>query len=134
MIRFLPLVLLLAGCIQPPTGWTVLNGTSAQEAEAQALVAATRAVTGQPMPSGVINLVTKPYGLDGTCNVPPPYHVAGCSYGDSLAVLIMPPLLGPDLTATALPHELCHAALGAGEAQANACGAKVVIEYQKSNP
>ena len=109
-MRYLP-ALLLAGCLHAPTGWTILNATEEQEQQAQGLVEAARTVTGSPMPGGTIRLETTPYGLDGKCGASTA-HVSGCSYSpESIVVLIMPPLLGPDLVSTALPHELCHAGL-----------------------
>lgn len=131
MIRALPL-LLLAGCLHAPQRWAFINATPEQEAQAEGLIRAARVVTGAELGGGSIRLETKPYGLDGTCGVSLPDHVAGCTYygiEPEIEVLIMPPRFGPDLTTTALPHELCHAALGPGEAQADACGALVVQEY-----
>jgi hypothetical protein len=121
------LLLALAACLSPPDGWQILNATPEQEAQAQDLITATRAVTGASMPRGVIRLETEPYGLDGKCGVTTA-HVSGCAYSpESIVVLVMPPLLGPDLSTTALAHELCHSALRSpDEAAAEACVAKVL--------
>jgi hypothetical protein len=118
--------LLLAACLSPPDGWQILNATPEQEAQAFDLLAATRAVTGASMPRGVIRLETVPFGLDGKCGVTTS-HVSGCSYSpESIVVLVMPPLLGPDLSTTALVHELCHSALGVSDSTADACAAQVL--------
>jgi hypothetical protein len=112
----------------------VLNATPEQKEQAAALVEATRAVTGAALTDGVISLTTVPYGLDGTCGVAPPRHVSGCSYGNQIEVLVMPPLLGPDLGNTALPHELCHQVVGLDEALANSCAQSVILAYQGIRP
>lgn len=39
-----------------------------------------------------------------------------------------------DLTCSALAHELCHAATGMGDGQADACALIVNLEYRKSLP
>jgi hypothetical protein len=121
------LLLALAACLSPPDGWQILNATPEQEAQAFDLLAATRAVTGAAMPRGVIRIETEPYGLDGKCGVTTA-HVSGCSYSpESIVVLVMPPLLGPDLLSTALPEELCHAALlSVSDDEAGKCAARVL--------
>lgn len=137
MKRLAMLLVVLAAC-GPHTkaGWTVINATPEQEVQAQDLVTAARVATGAELRGGFIILVTTPYGLDGGCPLPPGYtHISGCAIGDQLSVLIAPPLLGPDLTTTALPHELGHLACATDdEAQANACGARIVQEYQREHP
>ena len=123
-MRFAPL-LALAGCLHVPSGWTVVNATSEQEAQAQALVTAIRAVTGAEMPHGVITLETRPYGLDGKCGTTTA-HVSGCSYSATdLVVLVMPPLLGPDLYSTALAHELAHAVGAESEEETSEVAGKI---------
>ena len=128
-MRYLP-ALLLAGCLHAPTGWQIVNASPEQEVQAQALVAAARTVTGSPMPGGTIRLETTPYGLDGKCGASTA-HVSGCSYSpESIVVLIMPPLLGPDLVSTALPHELCHAGMeSVSDAIAESCSQMVINRY-----
>jgi len=116
------LLLLLSACLHAPSGWKIINASPEQELQAQDLISAARAVTGAKLERGVIRLETTPYGLDGHCGTTTA-HVSGCSYSpESIVILIMPPLLGPDLINTALPHELCHAGLKSADCdRAEAC-------------
>jgi hypothetical protein len=121
-------LLLLSACANAPKGWSVVGGSPEQQAQALRMVEVAKGIV--PLPAdGGIQIVTTPYGLDGQCPARPGLHVSGCAYvGPSIAILVMPPLLGPELSTTALAHELCHAG-GVGEAGAEDCAALVTQGY-----
>jgi hypothetical protein len=122
-----------------PAPW-VLSGplTAEQTDQAQRIVAASKIVCPDAndylKKGGKIIFAAGPYALDGACPVPVGYHVAGCDEPGRVDVLLDPTTgHGPDLTTTALAHELCHLGLEKGmtlasEGQANACAVLVHAE------
>lgn len=126
-MKYLPVLLLLA-CGFDPHGWVVTNATAEQESEALALVDIARNLTGAALPYGEIDVVTKPFGLDGWCGSGG--HISGCTWGPVIGVLVMPDRgLGPDLIDTALPHELGHVTGARTEDEATKTGQMIVALY-----
>jgi hypothetical protein len=119
-MRYLPLII-LAACLSPPPGWTVVNATPEQTTQALGMVEAARTVTGAALSDGFVT-VAADLGMRGV------KHVTGTSYtlNGQCAVEVLTDM-------AALPHELCHCA-GVSEAEADHCGQMVDAEYRRMYP
>jgi hypothetical protein len=124
-------LLLALGCPGPPPGWTVSGGTPAQQAQALELLDAARVVApGSLAGDGGIGIVTS-----GEIPMYCLQLAAGCAYSTPSGRAVVVCLDVPDLTLSALPHELAHLALNSrDQVAADQVGALIVAEYRSSHP
>jgi len=140
-VRLALLALLAAGCAHAParpTAWTVTGGTPEEQAQALAIVQA--AVRLYPsLPPQEVHLLP---AIDRPCGyrLPEPdgvYHYAGC-VASGVWVLWPHPRCHPDLTCSALSHELCHLALNVwgndkeSQGRVDACALLITQEYRRA--
>ena len=132
MSRLVPILLFLSACATPPPqGWTVTGGTPTQQVQALDLLGMGR------------NLHPGTLGGDGGIAIVSPSDMLtyclgpynGCAYtspeGRATAVV----LDVPDLTLSALPHELCHLISNTdSQVSADTCGTEIVTFYRKAHP
>lgn len=138
MFRLPLIALLLAGCASgpKPQPWTVAGTASSEEArQALALVDAAQVVYPDvPLKVWGRRIVLAPevgvlcYGL------PPSAGISGCADVENVYVR-WPHGACPDLTCSALPHELAHLCTNGGtETQAAAGALLIVKEYRRAQP
>lgn len=148
-------LLLLVGCATPRGPWVVRDHLPEEFGpQTLAMIEAAKAVT--PDAKGWLargGTVWWHSGsetvLDSYCGARPGAIITGCSFPGRVDVLFWPwaPLNHgtnpPDITRTALAHELCHIGLETGggyggpvripsEEQADACALLVIQEYRKT--
>lgn len=135
-MRALLLALVLLGACRRDSGWTIVNGDSAQTEQALDLLEAARTVTGHPLAYGWVDLVRHPHQIgnrDGAV-------LTGLATCPGMSVLLWEAQgLGPDLLNTSLAHELAHCTMPqtecspAAEAEADRIGALIVEEYRRAS-